>query len=107
MSGGKTITGAVFLDVAKAFKTVWIDGFLHKLTLLTVHTISSYLRGQTFETFFETVTLSRRGMRSGVAQSRVISAFLFILYVNIPSPSHHVELALYAEDMSIVITSRI
>jgi len=49
----KKLTGAVFLDVAKAFDTVSIDGLLYKLTLLNfpsyiVHTISSYLRGRTF-----------------------------------------------------------
>ena len=32
--GEKRLTGAVFLDVAKAFDTVWIDGLLYKLTLL-------------------------------------------------------------------------
>jgi hypothetical protein len=31
--GEKRLTGAVFLDVAKAFDTVWIDGLLYKLTL--------------------------------------------------------------------------
>jgi hypothetical protein len=46
--GEKKLTGAAFLDVAKAFDTVWIDGLLYKLTLLNfpsyiVHTISSYL----------------------------------------------------------------
>jgi len=51
--GGKKLTGAVFLDVAKRFDTVWIDGLLYNLTLLNfpsyiVHTISSYLRDRTF-----------------------------------------------------------
>jgi hypothetical protein len=32
--GEKRLTGAVFLDVGKAFDTVWIDGLLYKLTLL-------------------------------------------------------------------------
>jgi len=101
-----------FLDVAKAFDTIWIDGFLYKLTLLNfpsyiVHTISSYLRGRTFETFFQTATSSRRGMRAGVAQGGLISPVLFSLYVNdMPSPSHHVELALYADDTAIIATSR-
>jgi hypothetical protein len=43
--GEKGLTGAVFLDVAKSFDTVWIDGLLYKLTLLNflpyiVNTIS-------------------------------------------------------------------
>jgi hypothetical protein len=46
--GEKRLTGAVFLDVAKAFDTVWIDDLLYKRTLLNfpsylVHTISSNL----------------------------------------------------------------
>ena len=44
--GEKRLTSAIFLDVAKAFDTVWIDGHLYKLTLLNfpsyiVQTISS------------------------------------------------------------------
>jgi len=55
--GEKRLTGAVFLDVAKVFDTVWINGFLYKLTILyfpsyLFHTISSYLRGRTFEASF-------------------------------------------------------
>jgi len=61
--GEKRLTGAVFLDVAKTFDTVWIGGLLFKLTLLNfpsyiVHTISSYLRGRTFEAAFQTATSS-------------------------------------------------
>jgi retron-type reverse transcriptase len=108
--GEKRLTGAVFLDVAKAFNTVWIDGLLYKLTLLNflsyiVHTISSYLRGQTFVASFQTATSSRQGMRAGVAQGGLISPVLFSLYVDVPSPSHHVELALYADDMAVIATS--
>jgi len=37
----------------------------------------------------------------------LISPVLFSLYVNdMPSPSHHVELALYADDTAIIATSR-
>jgi hypothetical protein len=47
--------------VVKAVDTAWISGLLWKLTLLNfpsyiVHTISSYLRGQTFEASFQTAT---------------------------------------------------
>jgi hypothetical protein len=45
-------------------------------------------------------------MRAGVAQGGLISPVLFSLYVDIPSPSHHVELALYADDTAVIATSR-
>jgi hypothetical protein len=110
--GIKRLTGPVFLDVAKAFDTVWIDGLLYKLTLLNfpsyiVHTIASHIRGRTFEASFQLTTSSRRVMRAGVAQGSLIFPVLFTLYVNVmPSPSHHVELALYADDTAIIATSR-
>jgi hypothetical protein len=102
----------VFLDVVKAFDTMWIDGLLYKLTILNfpsylVHTISSYLRGRTFEASFLLATSSRRGMLTGVAQGGLISPVIFCLYVNdLPTPSHHVELALYANNMAVIATSR-
>jgi hypothetical protein len=108
--GEKRLTGAVFHDVAKAFNTVRIDGLLYKLTLLNFpsyifHTISSYLRDQTFEPSFQTAKSSRRGMWAGVAHGGLISPVLFSLYVDMPSPSH-IELALYADDTAITATSR-
>ena len=56
--GENMLTGAVFLNVAKAFDSVWLVGLLSKLTLLNfqtyiVHKISSYLRGQTYEASFQ------------------------------------------------------
>jgi hypothetical protein len=45
-------------------------------------------------------------MRAGVAQGWLISPVLFSLYVDMPSPSHHVELALYADDTGIIATCR-
>jgi len=84
---GEKRTGAFFLNVAKAFDAVWIDGVLYKLTLLNipsyiVHSISSYLRGRTFEVSFQTATSSRRGMRAGVAQGGLISTVVFSLYID-------------------------
>ena len=46
-------------------------------------------------------------MRAGVARGELISPVFFSLYVNdMPKPSHHVELALYADDTAIIATSR-
>ena len=42
-----------------------------------------------------------------MAQGGLISPVLFSLYVNdMPSPTHHVELALYADDTAVIATSR-
>jgi hypothetical protein len=62
--GEKRLTGAFFLDLAKAFDTVWIYYLLYKLTLpnfpsYIFHTIPSYLRGRTFEASYQTATSSR------------------------------------------------
>jgi hypothetical protein len=54
----RRLTGAVFLNVAKAFDAVWVKGLLYKLTVLNfpsymVKTISSYLDCRKFLTSFQ------------------------------------------------------
>jgi len=45
-------------------------------------------------------------MRTGVAEGGLIFPVFFSLYVkDMPSPSHHVELAHYADDTTIIATS--
>jgi hypothetical protein len=100
------------LDVAKAFDTLWVDALLYRLMVLNfpsylVKTISSYLKGRTFEASFQTATSTSRCMRAGVAQGGIISPVLFSLYVNdMPSPSRPIELAVYADDTAVIATSR-
>jgi hypothetical protein len=63
----RRLTGAVFLDLAKAFDTVWVKGLLYKLTILNFPTyfikiISSYLGGRRFLTTIKTATSTSRVM---------------------------------------------
>jgi hypothetical protein len=110
--GKKGLTSAIFLDVAKAFDTVLVDGLLFKLTALNppsylVKTIPSYLHNRTLKAAFLTATSTRCCKRAGVAQGGLFSAVLFCLYVNdMPVPSRHVELGLYEDDTAIIATSR-
>jgi hypothetical protein len=110
--GERRLSGAVFLDVAKAFNTVWVKGLLYKLTVpnfptYLVKTISSYIDCRTFQTSFQSATSTCRGMRAGVVQGGLVSQLLFSLHVNdIPTPSRHVESAQYADDTALVATSR-
>jgi hypothetical protein len=89
--------------VAKAFDTVWVKG-LYKLTVLNfpsylAKTIS-YLDCRTFQASFQSATSTRRVMWAGVAQSGLVSPVLFSMYVDhIPTPSRHVEVAQYADDI--------
>jgi hypothetical protein len=108
----RRLNGAVFLDVAKAFDTVWVKGLLYRLTVLNfpsylVKTISSYLDCRTFQTSFQSAKSTRRGMRAGVVQGGLVSPVLFSLYANdIPTPSRHVQLAQYSDDTALAATSR-
>ena len=106
------LTSAVFLYVAKAFNTVCVEGLLYKLTVLNfpsyiVKTISFYRNCRIFKATFQTATSTSRRMLAGVAQDGIISPVLFNLYVkDVPYPSRHVELALYKDDMAIIVTYR-
>jgi hypothetical protein len=97
----KRLTGAVLLNMEKAFDTMWVKGLIFKLTIRNfpsylVKNVSSYLDCRTFQTSFQSATSTYRGMRAGVTQSGLVSPVLFSLYVNDkPTRSCHVELAQY------------
>jgi hypothetical protein len=100
----------IFLDVAWAFDTVWVNGLLYKIKVLNffsylVKAISSYLHGWKFEASFQTTTSTCRCVRAGMTQGGKISPIPFSLYVAMPVSSRHVELALYTDDMAIIATS--
>jgi hypothetical protein len=78
---------------------------LLKFPSYIVYTISSYPKDRTFDASFQMATSSRRILLAGVAQGGFISPVLFSLYVK-DMPSYHVELALYADEMAIIASSR-
>jgi hypothetical protein len=98
--------------VDKAFDTVWMDDLFYKLTLANipsyiVHKISLYLREREFEAFFHTATSYRRGMRARDDSGCIDLPYPLQSYANdMHTPSHHIELALYADDTAIIATSR-
>ena len=104
--------GAFFLDVVKAFDTVWVDGLLYKLTTLNfpsylVETVFSYFKARTFEAPFQAATTATHRVQAGVAQGGIIPPVPFNLYVYyMPSSSRHIELALHAENTAIIAMFR-
>ncbi|GBN12462.1 putative RNA-directed DNA polymerase from transposon BS, partial [Araneus ventricosus] len=80
-------TGAVFLDVQKAFDRVWIRGLIHKLIgyktpphLLQL--LKSYLEERKFAVKIGNSISEAKIMRAGIPQGGKISPVLYSLYVN-------------------------
>ena len=72
-----------------------------------VKLIFSYQYVRSFEASFLSAT-STHGMRAGVSQGGIIYPVLFSLYVDdMLMRSHHVELAIYAEDTAVISASRL
>ena len=77
-----------FLDVHKAFDTVWIDGLLYKLVMvfdirgrmwLAIKDLYTEVRGQVF--YFS--TLPRKfDISQGADQGRILAPFMYKVYIN-------------------------
>ena len=77
-----------FLDVRKAFDTVWIDGLLHKLFMefdirgrmwLAIKDLYTEVRGQVLYSN----TLSRKfDISQGPGQGRILAPFMYKVYIN-------------------------
>ena len=77
-----------------------------KFSLIPCKSLSSSLNRSTFEVSFQIATSICHLMRPDIAEDVIISPILFSLYVNdMPSPSHHSELALYMDNTAVIATS--
>lgn len=102
----KETTGAIFLDVEKAFDTVWHAGLLSKLFTLNfppylINIIRSFLHGRSFRVKFNEKLSQVKPIRAGVPQGAILSPTLFNIFLaDIPEiPNCH--MALYADDTAI------
>lgn len=96
-------TTAVFLDVQKAFDSVWFTGLLHKLIHLgfsdkIVHLISSYLQNRSFHVKIDGAVSSRRKILAGVPQGSVLAPTLYNIYTSDLPEQHNSQIAQYADD---------
>lgn len=101
-------TGAVFLDIEKAFDQVWHPGLFYKLIYAKVkksliRLLVSYLEGRSFYVSSEGERSSARPIGAGVPQGSVVGPELFIQYVN-DMPVDE-DKALFADDTAIVAQS--
>lgn len=107
VSGQHTV--CVFLDVEKAFDTVWPQGLLIKLITSDlpdtyVHIIKSFLTERTFKVKINNTFSSEKTINAGVPQGAVLSPTLFNIYTA-DFPRHkNCRFAQYADD-TVIFTS--
>ena len=105
-------TGAVFLDVSKAFDKVWHNGLVYKLlrsgmSLSLVKIIKSFLKNRTFQVKHLGSLSTIKPIVSGVPQGSILSPLLYNIFMHdIPLNTAGTTLAQYADDTAILYRSR-
>ena len=85
---------AAFLDVEQAFDNVWHNGLRYKIYQLDLPTklcrwLSAFLVGRVIQVKIEGFLSPKVYPKAGVPQGSNLSPLLFLMYVNMPNPTHH------------------
>ena len=100
----KEITAACFLDVEKAFDSIWIYGLVFKIRNLgfpnsLAHLILNYLSNRKFVVKVKNLRSQPRNTRAGVPQGSVLGSNLFNLFnYDQPSNDRFSTTLMYADD---------
>jgi len=101
-------TAAIFLDVEKAFDSVWQDGLRYKIYKLELpkkltRILSSFLQDRQIAVRCEEIISDHVELLAGTPQGSVLSPTLFNIYVNdIPfSNDAQIQISQYADDLAI------
>ena len=102
----KQHTVAIFLDIEKAYDTLWVDGLISNLYDIgirgkTLSFINNSLRNRTFQVKIENTLSHINNTENGLSQGSTISPILFnLMLCQIPT-TPLVSISLYADDCAI------
>ncbi|GFW81552.1 probable RNA-directed DNA polymerase from transposon BS [Trichonephila clavipes] len=102
-------TGAVFLDIQKAFDRVWIGGLIYKLITnnfppALIHLINSYLTNRSYQVRVKDSLSNVYKVNLGAPQGSLLGPIIFNIYIN-DIPTHpQTSLNIYADDTAIATT---
>ena len=105
-------TAGLFVDMQKAFDSVWIDGLLYKLYSLGIFgnflkIISTFLKNRSLIIKVNNKVSKSFSCKVGVPQGSVLSPTLFAIYINdmLKGLPNSVSRFQYADDTSLVISA--
>lgn len=108
----KQVTAVAFLDIARAFDTVWHAGLIFKLVKFKfprhlIYLLHSFLHQRKFQSSWLNTLSSPRLIRAGVPQGSVLSPTLFNIYTaDMPRMPPGVDIHLFADDDAVAASSR-
>lgn len=105
-------TGVIFLDIEKAFDTIWHDGLLYKLNTFNFpiylqKIIRSFLMNRSFVVFVDGEFSGEKPVPAGLPQGSVLSPTLYSLYTSDVIVRRNQEAAFYADDSAFVCRGKV
>ena len=106
------LTGAVFLDLSKAFDMIDHSLLKGKLTALGVRGgalawFDNYLSGRTQSVSVNRTYSDTSDILLGVPQGSVLGTLLFVVFIkDLPSVAHRCKIVLYADDTALFFAGR-
>ena len=99
-------TGALFLDISKAFDKVWHNGIIFKLKCNGIsgnllRFLENYLQNRFQRVVLNGTTSNWRALNAGVPQGSVLGPLLFVIYINDLTDNISSQMRLFADDSSI------
>ncbi|GFX62158.1 probable RNA-directed DNA polymerase from transposon X-element [Trichonephila clavipes] len=105
----KKSTGAVFLDIQKAFDRVWLTGLTYKLINYNIpppliFLLHSYNSNRSYQVRVKDTLSTTKFINCGVAQGSLLGPLLFNLYINDIPEYSLTKLNMYADDTAVHAT---